>query len=149
MKPTECQGFHSRLEEILQSKGKLALPNIKEIAEPQEGLNLINRASASVKNTAATPYELRIQNFDPPKPSGQTHELAYYPKIFLNGKGMGGNFDGSGVVLASPRNDGVARVYSFHMCEHDWDESGANHMRGWHPARCKKCGFDASIDSGD
>jgi hypothetical protein len=34
-------------------------------------------------------------------------------------------------------------------CLHDFDTSGSNPSRGWHRAVCRKCGFDASVDSGD
>lgn len=145
MRPKIHELFDRQAADIINSKGKLCFPNVKEVTDPQEGLNLINRSNMS----SWKPYELRIQNFDPPKNGTQTHEVAWYPKIFLNTKGMAGKFDGSGVILASPRHDGVARVFTFAICEHEWDQSGANHQRGWHPAYCTKCGFDASIDSGD
>lgn len=148
MRKTDYLKFQERLQEVLNSRGELAFPNVKEITDPQEGLNLVNRTSVRLSNSVTQPYELRIQNFDPPK-GVQTHERTWYPHIFLNSGGMGGQFNGSGVIVASPRHDGVARVFTFAMCEHEWDESGANHSRGWHPKVCTKCGFDASIDSGD
>ena len=145
MRPTLHQLFDQQLQEVLDSKGKLCLPNVKLIEDPQEGLNLISGAHAGLK----TCYNFLIQEFDPPKPSGQKYQQTWYPKIFLNGRGMGGRFDGSGVILAPLGHMGQSAVYTFAMCEHTWDQSGANHSRGWHPAICTKCGFDASIDSGD
>lgn len=145
-RPTIYQTFWKQLEDVLGSNGKLALPNVEEVTDPVEGLNHIARASNTLKSEVKV-YQMRVQNFDPPRGGVQTNEVTYYPKIFLNGKGMGGSFDGSGAMLVGgyPKS----RVFTFFMCDHDWDESGANHNRGWHPKRCKKCGFDASIDSGD
>lgn len=145
-RPTLHRMFEEHLKEVLDSNGTKCFPNVKEITDPQEGLNLINRSSK--RKHIDSPYEFRIQNYNPPKNGVQTHEVCWYPHIFLNFGGMDDRFDGSGVILASPRHDGVARVFTFAMCEHKWDTSGANHMRGWHPMVCTECGFDASIDSG-
>ena len=130
--------FKNILDEAIRLE--IALPNIVEIEDPVKALLAISSAYAVPEKQ---PYRFRIRDFDPPRGGTQTHEVCYYPKIFLNTKGMGGIFDGSGVILTN------GKVFSFFMCEHTWDESGANHSRGWHPKRCKKCGFDASIDSGD
>ena len=150
MRPTEYTTFLDRLQTILDSEGQEVLPNVVEVEDPQEALNLINRASYNLAEMKEIkpPYRLRLFNFDPPKNGRQTCEITYHPRIFLNSAGMGGRFEGSGVILFSG-SMGKARVLTFKFCEHDWDESGANHSRGWHPAVCKKCGFDASIDSGD
>lgn len=149
MVPKKCDSFIDQLFEVVKSDGKLCLPNVKEITDPQEGLNLINRTTIQSRANVQTPYRFKLRDFDPPKANGQTMEMCWYPKIFINTKGMGGHFDGTGVILSDSRHDGIARVFTFAMCEHDWDQSGANHSRGWHPAICTKCGFDASIDSGD
>lgn len=138
--------FMEIFETAVGSKGNIALPNIEEVVDPQEALDLINRASLRAGDNV---YQFKIQDFDPPR-GHQKMETCWYPKFFLNGAGMGGQFDGSGVFICSPSGrDYHARVFKFHMCDHEWDESGANHSRGWHPKRCRKCGFDASIDSGD
>lgn len=143
MRSTE---FQDKLNELLNT-GKI-LPNVKEITDTQEALNLINRAYCT-KVEFKTPYQMKVQEFDPPR-GHQTHEVCYYPRIWFNGVGMGGVWDGSGVFMCTPSGrDHNARVFTFHFCDHEWDESGANHSRGWHPKRCKKCGVDASIDSGD
>jgi hypothetical protein len=135
--------FKNIVEEALRLKQPL--PNVKEVTDPQTALDLI-RGTLYDKPV----YEMTVQNFDPPRNGTQTTERCYYPKIFLNSQGMGSSFDGSGVFICRPSGrDHHARVFSFYICDHDWDESGANHSRGWHPKRCKKCGFDASIDSGD
>lgn len=146
MRSQEYLKFNNLFDEVLQSNAELCLPNVKEVTDPQEALNLINRTSG--KFGFRQPYYFRVQNFDPPRNGVQTHEACWYPKIFRNSAGMDEKFDGSGVILTSTHAGG-AKVYTFQMCEHVWDESGANHSRGWHPKVCTKCGFDASIDSGD
>lgn len=143
----EYQTFKDHLDNVLDSDGKLALPNVESIKDHHQALMAIAYSSPKLNKEIETPYRFRIRNLEPPLPSGQTHEVTYYPKIFLNARGMAGNFDGSGTILTAAA--GYARTFTFAICEHDWDKSGANHSRGWHPARCKKCGFDASIDSGD
>lgn len=132
--------FESVLKEALDSNGKIALPNVVAVADPAEGLKLLS----SLHKMAPTPYRFRLRTFDPPLSTGQTIEDTYYPKIFLGTGGMGGHFNGTGAILVSG-----GKVYKFHMCEHDWDTTGANPRRGWHKSICRKCGFDASIDSGD
>lgn len=134
--------FDSILQTALDSKGEIALPNVKEITDPVEAL----RSIAGSRKMAPQTYHFLIRALDPPI-GHQTREVCYYPKIFTNSKGMGSQFDGTGVILTG--NSGKPKAYSFAICEHEWDESGANHNRGWHPMICKKCGFDASIDSGD
>ena len=140
---TAYMTFETELESILKSDGKIALPNVKEITDPAEGL----RAIAGSRKLQDSPYHFLIRTFDPPLNGVQTREVTYYPKIFTNSAGMGSRFDGSGVILVGSHPK--AKVFTFAFCEHEWDESGANHNRGWHPKRCTKCGFDASIDSGD
>lgn len=144
MRSQEYLKFNDLFDKVIESNGELCLPNVKEVTDPQEALNLISRTSGLL--LFSNPYYLRIQNFDPPR-GPQTHETCWYPKIFRNSAGMNSQFDGSGVILVGryPKS----KVYTFQMCEHEWDESGANHSRGWHPKVCTKCGFDASIDSGD
>lgn len=134
--------FKDILDQAIESKGEVALPNCVKIEDPTEALKAISYGRY-YENGA---YQFRTREFDPPLNGRQTHEIVYYPKIFTNHVGMGSGFsgfDGSGTILSG------GNAYKFHMCDHDWDESGANHSRGWHPKRCKKCGVDASIDSGD
>jgi hypothetical protein len=37
------------------------------------------------------------------------------------------------------------------ICDHDVEDTGTHDgkMRGWHPAHCRKCGLDLSVDSSD
>lgn len=142
MRSKEYEKFQELFDEVVNSNARKAFPNVVEILDPQEALNVLNRTSSHLGLTS--PYYFKIQDLVHPR-----IEVTWYPKIFRNAEGMGGRFDGSGVILTSPRHDGVARVFTFHFCAHEWDESGANHSRGWHPKVCRKCGFDASIDSGD
>lgn len=126
--------FMKCLTDAVESDGKQHLPGVQEIEDANAALRAITLAKFQFN---MSPYSFLIDE-------GVT---CWYPKIFLNGDGMGGAFNGTGVILALV--NGRPRAFSFTMCEHEWDESGANHMRGWHPKRCHKCGFDASIDSGD
>jgi hypothetical protein len=142
MRSKEYLNFDKLFEDTLNSKGTMVLPNVTEVTELAEALSLISRAS-----DMRVPYQLRIRNFDPPLNGVQTHEVCWYPKIFRNKDGMGDRFDGSGVILAA--SNGKPAVFTFRMCKHVWDKSGAIPNRGWHPKVCIKCGFDASIDSGD
>ncbi len=138
MSNVKSSQFRDILEAAINSKGEIALPNSVLIEDPAEALKLIS-TSRYYENNA---YQMRLREFDPPL-GRQTHEMGWYPKIFTHHVGMAGVFSGDGVVLCN------GKAYRFKMCEHEWDESGANHSRGWHPKRCRKCGVDASIDSGD
>lgn len=72
-------------------------------------------------------------------------------RFFLD-YGQGGQPYGSGIVAWTEWRDGAYRAtgLKFAICEHQVVEgAGANHSRGWHPARCEKCGTDLSVDSGD
>lgn len=73
--------------------------------------------------------------------------------IYFLKVGQGGGLTGEGVVLY---REGWAEAVdkfkggSFAICVHEAVEKpGANHQRGWHPAECKHCGIDLSVDSGD
>lgn len=149
MRKTEYQTFRARFDEILRSDGKLCLPNVEEITNPGDALMCIASTSHTLNVTVEMTYYFLIRHLQKPTKYGLTKEVCWRPKIFLNARGMGGQFDGSGVILAHSGGSVPTRAYTFHMCKHEWDESGANHSRGWHPAICTKCGFDASIDSGD
>jgi hypothetical protein len=72
-------------------------------------------------------------------------------RFFLD-YGQGGGLHGSGLVAWTAWKDGAYRAtaMTFAICDHKAVEGGgANHSRGWHPARCEKCGLDLSVDSGD
>ncbi len=98
------------------------------------------------------------------KAKGQTYENRCKAKInghfgdaiyYLN-CGQGGGFTGEGVVVLSYYGHGYTKSIDtvitgkFSICLHEKVEgAGANHMRGWHPGYCSKCGLDMSVDSGD
>ena len=116
--------FQSLLEQFLA--GKAELPNLKALA-PEEALKQISQSGNSYH-----PYDIMING-----------KKEWYPWVFTTGRGMGSAFAGEGVIISG------GKAYSFTMCEHKWNNSGANPARGWHPAICRTCSFDASIDSGD
>jgi hypothetical protein len=150
MRSTEHRYFMDVFNEVLNSDGKLYLPNVKEITDPQEGLNLLRYSNNALSKSVAIPYHFLIRKFEAVPPSRQTMEVCYYPQFFLNSVGMGSTFDGSGAFLCTPSGRNYnAKVFTFAFCEHDWDTTGANPSRGWHRKVCRKCGIDASIDSGD
>jgi hypothetical protein len=67
---------------------------------------------------------------------------------------QGGALDGSALLVLCKYNWSDARdaprIIRFRLCDHEVKEgAGANHSRGWHPARCNKCGLDLTVDSGD
>jgi hypothetical protein len=72
-------------------------------------------------------------------------------RFFLD-YGQGGGLHGSGTVAWTEWKEGAYRAtaMTFAICDHKPIEgASANHSRGWHPARCEKCGLDMSVDSGD
>lgn len=72
-------------------------------------------------------------------------------RFFLD-YGQGGGLHGTGIVAWTEWRDGAYRGVgmTFAICEHKpVTGPGANPSRGWHPARCEKCGLDMSVDSGD
>jgi hypothetical protein len=82
------------------------------------------------------------------KPTIKSGDAIYYLNC-----GQGGGFTGEGVVvIVVGYSNGPESVITgkFAICKHESVENpGANHQRGWHPAHCKKCGLDLSVDSGD
>lgn len=71
------------------------------------------------------------------------------------GRTQGGNLTGDAVVLRYKPSWGkpdapFARTARFRLCAHD-SVRGANARpeRGWHPARCSRCGLDMTVDSSD
>jgi hypothetical protein len=80
-------------------------------------------------------------------PAGKKWNVRYFLDY-----GQGCQLYGSGIVAWTEWKDGAYRAtgMKFAICEHQVVEgAGANHSRGWHPARCSKCGTDLSVDSGD
>lgn len=75
-----------------------------------------------------------------------------WARVFL-GLTQGQQLDGRGYLIANQREgdcEGRGPVWRFDLCLHAVEVgAGANHSRGWHPARCTRCGLDLSVDSGD
>lgn len=85
------------------------------------------------------------------KTPGRANRYGTYAKVFLRHGQMSGP-DGTGIVLWTDYGPTGAQVFAgqFALCVHEPVEgAGANHQRGWHPARCSKCGLNMSVDSGD
>lgn len=109
-------------------------------------IGLYGRTISGVKAKGRT-YETRAKaTID-----GHTGDAIYYLNC-----GQGGGYTGEGVVVLSYYGHGYTKsadtviTGTFAICKHEAVEGpGANHQRGWHPARCKKCGLDLSVDSGD
>lgn len=68
------------------------------------------------------------------------------------GRNQRGQLNGAGYVMyyVSAYGSEGGQGGRFAICKHEPIEGeGANHMRGWHPAHCGRCGLDLSVDSGD
>lgn len=132
--------FKTTLETALNSDGAVILPSTEELTDHAD---TVKQLSFMWPYKGVLPYRLLVKEITDEATGRVSKSIIYWPKVFLHTAGMGGQFDGSGIIL------GDGRAFKFNMCDHEWDCSGANHSRGWHPKRCTKCGFDASIDSGD
>lgn len=64
---------------------------------------------------------------------------------------QGGQHDGKGYLIAyNGFGRAGPRLFTFALCDHAVVKgAGARPERGWHPARCSRCGLDLSVDSGD
>lgn len=76
-----------------------------------------------------------------------------WAQFFLTaGHNMSLALDGGGYVVSygPPYPTPSPNVGRFAICKHEKEEgAGADHRRGWHPGKCKLCGMDMTIDSGD
>ena len=120
-------------EKILKSikEGKLDLPNPK----------VLDLSQACMKATLAwgSIEQGRYKLLGKPASEWGLFFLAFT---------QGGVHTGEGMVLTY--NGGKGGAMEFAICKHDPKElPGADHRRGWHPARCTKCGLDMTYDSGD
>ncbi len=69
--------------------------------------------------------------------------------IYFLSQTQGGWFDGSGIVIWYDKTH-KGRAARFEICIHaPVAGAGADPRRGWRPARCKLCGLDMTVDSGD
>jgi hypothetical protein len=126
--------------------GGAKLPNLKAL-DAHFGLNQIAAwGGASVWPTIA--HVAGIPGED----------RSVWARAFL-GRTQGGKYDGTGVVAVyrttryrdgQPVPPDFPQIYSFALCVHTKvDHAGANHMRGWHPGHCTRCGLNLTVDSGD
>ena len=122
--------------------GRATVPNFVEIA-PSDFLNVL-AASSGLEITGAKVARL-------PDSTGSYVPWARYFLICT----QGGRLDGTGyvVVYNSAYRDGNSfggRAGRFAICQHEKvPDPGAAPARGWHPGRCKLCGLDMTVDSGD
>lgn len=114
--------------------GKLVPPGLCQIEDHKEALWAI--------------YHNCLKIIIPPQVNLGGGDRVAWPLIGIRTSGMASRFNGRGVILtAAPGTS--PRVFTFEFCHHEFETSGSNPARGWVKAVCRKCGFDASIDSGD
>lgn len=120
--------FDEHLKPIV--KGEVELPNF----EPMEAERLLTNLSSGG------------HSMEPVWGYAKINGHKEWAQFFLFGVGMGSpphTYGGDGYVIAYPKHFGT-----FAICRHiGVEEAGANHRRGWHPAHCKHCGIDMTIDS--
>jgi hypothetical protein len=143
-------GFDLETDLMPIIKGDVVLPNTEEV-DPLLFLN--NLASGGHSMTPHWGWSLRNDGRD----AGRKQ----WTQFFMRPVAMGGQgtFDGSGyaVIWGGSRYDQETRVNTqtpivlrFAICQHEKvDSLGANHMRGWHPGYCGKCGLNMTVDSSD
>lgn len=91
------------------------------------------------------------------------HMRPQWTQFFLRGaENMGSGLGGGGYAVTyggqrwakgengKPTGFHQPIVRRFAICNHEKEEgAGADHRRGWHPGKCRLCGMDMTIDSGD
>lgn len=142
-------GYSLELDLAPIMSGKVELPNFEEI-DLEQGI-------------AAIACGFGLQTVDGVKNAkvpGSDSTWGHWARYFLE-TGQGGQLYGSGYVIwyqpvrwdpdRKPKPlHAVGKVGRFAICKHEKvDDPSANHMRGWHPGHCSKCGLDMTVDSGD
>lgn len=121
--------------------GKAQLPNLKA-ADTAEALNRI----AAGAGMAPWPGVAHVKLPDDRSSWGT------WARVFLHTT-QGGSYTGAGLLIAhrpSHTRFECGPIFSFALCDHRIVEgAGANHMHGWHPSSCTRCGLNTSVDSGD
>lgn len=135
------------------NRGLLPLPN----AEDTEPLAFLNDLAAfGHRMLPKWGYSIIVD------PHGG-HQRQQWTQFFLLGaENMGNGLGGQGYAVIyggsrwSKDADGKSVhthtpiVRRFAICKHEKEEgAGADHRRGWHPGKCRLCGMDMTIDSGD
>lgn len=86
------------------------------------------------------------------KVPGDKSNWGTWARVFL-GYTQGGKLDGTGCLIAYQRKGDTSPhgpIWRFKLCDHSVvTGSGARPQRGWHPARCSRCGLDLTVDSSD
>jgi hypothetical protein len=68
--------------------------------------------------------------------------------FLLHDANMSSDVGGGGYAVTYGSKAPIVRRFA--ICKHEKEDgAGANHMRGWHPGKCRLCGMDMTIDSGD
>jgi hypothetical protein len=68
--------------------------------------------------------------------------------FLLHDANMSGALGGGGYAVTYRTNDPIVR--RFQICRHEIELApGADPQRGWRPGKCKHCGMDMTVDSGD
>jgi hypothetical protein len=64
---------------------------------------------------------------------------------------QGAQYTGEAHALVYEGGQVGASAWKLSICKHEIQDSStaAGRMRGWHPAKCLKCGLDLSVDSSD
>lgn len=130
---TKRKGYELETDLMPIIEGRAALPNPKLVGTRDVGAAILHYTKMYCGQALL--------------PTGKKWNV----RFFLD-YGQGGQLYGSGLVAWTEWKDGAYRATAmkFAICEHKIVEgAGANHPRGWHPARCEKCGTDLSVDSGD
>lgn len=126
-----CSRFDEHIKEIIA--GKVPLPNVAVI-DRDVGASILHYREMHCGAALLDAFSKK-----------------WNARFFLD-YGQGGQSYGSGIAAWTEWKDGAYRAVGmkFAICDHKQVEgANANHSRGWHPARCSKCGLDMSVDSGD
>lgn len=131
---TDHKEFPAILDQIMA--GKIELPNFKELP--------LESGVATIAAGAGLLAKPDVMNAKIP---GSNSTWGHWARYFLD-REQGGRLNGEGYVIWWDNSKG--HVGEFAICEHSMVEGmGANHVRGWHPGHCSRCGLDMSVDSGD
>lgn len=122
--------------------------------EHAEPVNLLNAANTITMGGIWTTYGGWFQ-----KPGSQ-HKKDWARYFLMSGQG--GGLTGEALVFVYGSGGRWNRenpdewvgtkpcAYRVAICKHEKEEgAGANPSRGWHPGKCKHCGLDMTVDSGD
>lgn len=122
----------------------LPLPNAEDV-DPLEFLNTL--AASGHMMTPLWRYTLL-----------PTERRPQWTMLFLlHDANMGGELGGGGYAVTyggqkwlGGKGEHMPIVRRFRICKHERELApGADPDRGWRPGKCKHCGMDMTIDSGD